>query len=206
MAVHPTSVNNSFLRHFIFWCVFLPFLSLILVPVFFPDQQIKKEEVSMVKDMGIDVEELNRHTNTTFKKMFVETKMVSATESFFAGKATMKVAEEGAKFSSHWIYGVWMMVYRAVWRLKALSVVFFIPVTCLAVPALVDGLAVRARKKYDWQTDNPAVFYSSTHVVTVAMGLFFCLPFLPVTLTTNLLAALLVMFSFAIWIAAANFQ
>jgi hypothetical protein len=206
MAVHPAAVSNSFLRHFIFWGLFLPLLSMILVLLVWPDQSIQKAEVAMVNDLGGDVVGLNHQTDRAFKRWFVDTKVVSATETFFAGKATLKAAKEGTKVSSQWIYGVWMMVYRAIWRLKALSTVFFVPVLCLAVPALVDGLAVRARKQYDWQSDNPAVFYSSTHAVTVAVGLFVCLPFLPVTLTANLLAGLLVLFTFAIWFAAANFQ
>ena len=131
MAVHPAAVSNSFLRHFIFWGLFLPLLSVILVPLVWPDQSIQKAEVAMVKDLGGDLVGLNHQTDTTFRRWFVDTKVVSATETFFAGNATLQAAEEGTKVSSQWIYGVWMMVYRAIWRLKALAMVFFAPVLCL---------------------------------------------------------------------------
>lgn len=206
MAVHPTSVNNSFLRHLVFWGLFLPLLSILLVPLFAPDQKIHGEEITMVSEMGVDVTSLNSHSRQTFTRFFVDTKLVSSTEKFFSGRVEGKPDSPRTAFSRKWINGVWQMVYRAVWRLRALSLIFFIPVICLALPAFIDGLSVRARKKYDFEADDPGIFYSSAHLATVALGLFVCLPFLPFALTANLLALMLVALVGAVWVASSNFQ
>lgn len=206
MAVHPTSVNNTFFRHLVFWILFIPLLTLIIVPVFEPEQPISLDEVQMVKDFGIPLDQVADKTRHTFEQLFVQTKIMPVTEDFFSGKNRMHYRDRNGEFSANWIRGVWMMMYRALWRMYAFSSVFFVPVVIFSIPAVIDGLALRARKNFRFTYDSPGKFYFSTHLLMLAIGLFVCIPFLPVLMTAHFLAVLLVSMTGAVWVSVANFR
>lgn len=202
MAVHPVSVSNSFGRHLILWCLFLPILSLVFIPLVLPDQPISPTEVAMVESMNIDISTLTESANNKFTSLFIETGIKPKTEAFFQGNGYA-----GAQgFAQNWINGVWMMVYKAMWRGYVLAQIFFLPLLVLAIAAAVDGSGVRARKKYKFETSNPVFFYSSTHLVVLMTGLFAFLPLAPISLSATALVALLVTLGAGVWFSAANFQ
>lgn len=202
MAVHPVAVKNTFGSHLILWCLFLPLLSLIFIPLLFPDQPISDTEVQMVANMNIDVNSLTDSANTRFTSLFIDSGFKPKSEAFFHGGSVN--AFQG--FGSRWINGVWMMIYKALWRGFVLARIFFLPLLVMAIAAAVDGSGVRARKKYKFETTNPVFFYSSTHLVVMMAGIFAFLPLAPISLSATALVALLVALAAGIWFSAANFQ
>lgn len=206
MAVHPSSVKNTFGRHFVFWVFFLPLLSIIFLPLISADQNIDEGEVQMVKAFNVDMDKLSERANGTFTRAFVATGAMGASEAFFAGKGTGQAGAGKNGMATKWIRGVWLMVYKTIWRWYALLWIFFVPMVALSIPAAVDGFTVRARKRYRFETSNPVFFYSSTHALTLVLGLFFFLPLAPMTLSAIVLFGMLVALAVAVWVAASNFQ
>jgi hypothetical protein len=201
MAIHPGGIKNTFGGHFVLWSLFLPLLTVIFLPMVLPEQSINEAEVRMVHALNIDVDKLTLSANDTFTSAFIISGMVPATEKFFSSGANI---QQG--FASKWIRGVWLMIYKAIWRLYVLLKVFFVPMLALCIPAAVDGFSVRARKRYRFESYNPIFFYSSMHTAVLIVGLFLFLPLAPVTLSTAILAALLGGLAIAVWITTANFQ
>jgi hypothetical protein len=202
MAVHPVAVKNSHGSHLILWCLFLPLMSLIFIPLFFPDQPISDAEVQMVANMNIDVNSLTDAANGKFTSLFIDSGLKAKSEAFFNGGT--HTAFQG--FGARWINGVWMMVYKALWRSYVLAKIFFIPLLVLAIAAAVDGTGVRARKKYKFETTNPVFFYSSMHLVVLMTGIFAFLPLAPISLSATALVGLLVALAAGVWFSAANLQ
>lgn len=205
MALHPASVKNTFGGHFVLWVLFLPVLSLIFIPLFVSNQNIAEAEIEMVSGMKIDAKAISESTSETFTTLFITTGIMPATENFFSG-SILGQASTKAQTSTKWIRGVWLLVYKAIWRLHVLASVFLVPMLALCIPSALDGFAVRARKKYRFESYNPIFFYSSMHSAVFIIGLFVFLPLAPITLSANILAALLGGLAFAVWIATANFQ
>lgn len=206
MAIHPVGIKNTFLSHFIFWVAFLPLLTIIFVPLFSPDQQINDSEINMVQTFGVNMEKVNSSANHAFSTVFIATGIMDATEGFVSTKLQQGSNTGKVGFAARWLRGVYLMIYKSIWRLYALLSMFFIPVIALCVPAAVDGLMIRARKNYRFETSNPVFFYSSTHAFTLVFGLFFFLPIAPITLSANMLAIMLGGLSIAVWVASSNFQ
>jgi hypothetical protein len=204
MAIHPTSVQNSHVRHFIFWVLFLPLLAVVFVPALLPEQQISDAEVAMVQKFGVDTQRLQEKANATFSSVAVSTGAMIVSENFFAPKTSGDVKQNA--FGAKWIRGVWLMVYKLIWRSYALVWIFFIPALALCIPAAIDGIAVRARKKYQFEMANPVFFYSSAHLFTLVLGLFFFLPVAPLSLSANVLVCMLLIMALAVWMTASNFQ
>lgn len=205
MAIHPTSVKNTFGRHLIFWILFLPVMALIFVPLIQPAATVAPAEIRIVRNFGVDTAVLEQKTNRVFSKLFLKTRIMQETESLFSG-LTGELRNDNSEFSESWIRGFWRVMYRALWRLYAFSLIFFLPLLCLSIPAAIDGLVVRARKQYRFEQNSPVSFYSSTHAIVMATGLFICLPFLPLDLTAIALVSMYVIFILAIWFTTANFQ
>ena len=205
MAIHPVSVQNTFGRHLIMWCLFLPLLSLIFIPMVMPEQTVSPAEVDMVAGFNIDVNSLTEAANARFTSMFVDTGMVPRSESFFAPSPGSPPAATQT-FGADWIHGLWLLVYKAVWRMYVLLRIFFLPLIVLSIAAAVDGFVVRARKKYRFETTNPVFFYSSTHLVVLMFGMFAFLPLAPITFSMLMLVGLLVAMATGVWWSSANFQ
>ena len=99
-----------------------------------------------------------------------------------------------------------MIIYRAVWRFYALWIVFFIPVVALCIPACIDGFAVRARKKYTFESNNRIYFYTSMQTLMLMLGLLCFLPLAPIPLTSSLLVAMILGMVFTVWTTTSNLQ
>lgn len=205
MAVHPASIKSSFGGHLALWVLFLPLLSVIFMPMLKSDQNISEEEVRMVQEFNIDVNSVTERANNVFSTTFVESGFLPATENFFSGSVQGEASSMSA-FAAKWIRGVWLQVYKAIWRVHVLFYIFFIPMLALCIPSAIDGFAVRARKRYRFESYNPIFFYSSMHTTVFIIGLFVFLPLAPITLSANILAALLGGLAIAVWITTANFQ
>lgn len=205
MAVHPASVKSSFAGHFAFWALFLPLLSIVALPLIEPDQEIKVAEVDMAHTLNVDVDKVTEATNRVYTSAFINTGVLPATEEFFSGSLAGIPAAHGA-LAGKWIRGVWLQIYKAVWRVHVLFYAFFVPLLVLCVAAAVDGFSVRARKRYRFENHNPIFFYSSMHIVVFILGMFVFLPLAPITLSVGVLAGMLACMALAVWIATSNFQ
>lgn len=201
MAIHPVAVKNTFGSHLVLWCLFLPLLALVAVPLLLPEQTVSQAEVDMVASFHVDVNGFTEAANARFSSLFVDTGLVPKSEQFFGSPEQKGM---GA-FAAEWIHGVWLMVYKAVWRFYVLKRIFFLPMLVLAIAAAVDGLGVRARKKYRFESTNPIFFYSSTHLVVLMLGMFTFLPLAPITFSVTLLVGLLLALAAGIWWSSANF-
>lgn len=205
MAIHPAGIKNTFASHLVFWALFLPLMTLIFIPLFKPEQNIDPAEVRMLQGLNVDVSQLTERANATFSSAFIVSGIMPATEDFFI-KEPVQGRVTSPSTTVKWIRGVWLMTYKFIWRVHALWQIFLLPLVALSIPAIIDGIAVRSKKKFSFDRSNPIFFYASTHLVTLVIGLFVFLPLSPMTLTTNLMVAMLVGLTFAIWVASANFQ
>jgi hypothetical protein len=212
MAINPGSINNTFVRHTVFWTLFLPLISIIFLPVLFSNQDIDPKEQEMVQRLGVNIEKVTNRTNHIYTTAFINTGILPRTEDFFSGdiigskKYNIPIAAASSKFSSSWIRGVWTLIYKGLWRLNMLISIFFIPMLLLCIPAAIDGSAIRAKKRYDFGSNNPVFFYSSLHIAVLVFGLFIYLPLMPVTLTSGILGVFLAALAIAIWVASSNLQ
>lgn len=197
--------KSSFGSHFIFWAFFLPLMSIVVLPLLEPDQNIKQAEVEMAVSLNVDVQKVTEATNARYSSAFIETGVLPSTEDFFSGSIMGSPAKQG-DMAGRWIRGVWLQIYKAMWRVHVLYAAFFLPLLILCVVAAIDGFAVRARKRYRFENYNPIFFYSSMHTVVFIIGLFVFLPLAPITLSVGILAGMLACMTIAVWIATANFQ
>lgn len=211
MAMHPGAIKNTFLSHFVMWGLFLPLLTIIFLPMFISDLNMDQQEIDMVANSGVNVEKINTTTNALYSAAFIRTGILPATEKFFTGdiglaSSTHQGSAEVTKFAGTWIRGVWVLIYKGMWRLNMLFSLFLLPLIVLCVPAVIDGVAARSKKKFSLENYNPVYFYSSMHVSVLMIGLFIYLPLLPLALTYNMLAFFLLALAFSMWITASNFQ
>lgn len=204
-------VKNQFVRHSLFWFWVLPFAMVLLIPAFFSreDMRVPREEVMMISLLGEDVEKITRRADDVFDTLFVHTGLKKMSSSLFTSSVKddeprffRNLAAENNKYNEN----VWNMVYRAIWRLSGLWPVFTSLMFGVALPALIDGLVVRAKKLDVFEAHNPVFFWSAGHSLVMIFGLFVILPLLPYTITINLLYGAIVTISFALWITASNFQ
>lgn len=160
----------------------------------------------MVRDLGVDIDDLTAETNKTFSDMFISNGMMSNTEQFFSAGENARFHTFESGWAAKWIRGVWLMIYKAIWRMKALWLIFFLPAVALCIPAAFDGIMARAKKKYEFGSFNPVAFYSSTHLISFIIGMFVFLPLTPIALSTVILTLMLLGIAAAVWVAASNLQ
>lgn len=209
MAIHPASIKNTFLRHFAFWCLFLPFLSLIFMPLFKVDMNIDPAEIKMIIDAGVDVDEVSATVNRWFSNAFIKTGIMPGVEDLLASKDNKHrdgFVGVASNYAGQWARGTFMLIYRVMWRVNALFSVYVAALIGICVPALVDGIVVRARKRYQFENYNPVFFYFSYHAAVLVVGLLIYLPLVPIPLTPPILAGFLACLGVAMWYAAANMQ
>lgn len=213
MALHPTVIKNTFLSHLVFWVVFLPFLSYLLLPLVMDTQNIDPREMTFVSNYVPDMHRVNEKSAHIFSALFVDTGAMSVTEDFFSGaRAPTKhnydssFGNMSAAWAATWIHGVWSMIYKSIWRFNALMSIALFPTLALAAAAIVDGFSTRAKKQYNFERSNQVFFYTSTHTAVLIIGMFVFLPIVPIALTAEVIAGFMFMLTVALWFATSNFQ
>ena len=202
-------VKNQFAAHGIFWMLTLPLVAIVGLPAVMSasDFIVTPHEVRFFsKVLGRDTVSIEHLADAWYKFLFDDTHIASTLRDFFSpGKGA---ASRGAfaSIGQNYNNGLWLMVYRGLYRISALWPVALAVMLALGVPCLIDGLAVRARKSYNFQFHNPVFFWSAGHLLILVIGLGIFLPFLPIPLTIPVLAGFFAVFCGAIWITAANFQ
>lgn len=204
-------VKNQFANHAIFWWVGLPLIAMFVLPLLIPPESfvITAEEVEFFKNMGIETSSATNSANDWFKTLFVDTKVRELFQSTFINSnmpMSSELQKSSRSFTSNWNDGFWNMFFRAIWRLHALWPVYLGGCISFVIPAFIDGLTVRAKKKYNFQVHNPVFFYASTHFAVLVLGLAVFLPFLPITLNALHIGGFFCVLALSMWIVASNFQ
>jgi hypothetical protein len=203
-------VKNQFLRHAIFWVLFLPFALTLGMPAFLDSDSfvLHPGEISFFFDMGVNTLAVTERANAIFHKLFVETGIQEVSKGLFVheNKFDTKIIELAGRTTATWHYSLWNMVYRALWRLLALLPLYLSGIVSFVIPAFVDGLVVRAKKKYNFLSHNPMFFNVSTHFAVLLVGLSVFLPFMPIALGAWPLGAFFFVLAGSLWIVSANFQ
>jgi hypothetical protein len=205
-------VKNQFAAHGIFWLLSLPFVALLSLPALMSASSfvVSPQEVSFFSHVLMrDVKAIEHLADSWFKLLFEDTHITTMVRDFFNPAKTSGITPLASKTISlgqNYNNGVWLMAYRGLYRIAGLWPVVLAVFLSLGVPCLFDGLAVRARKAYNFQFHNPVFFWSAGHLLILIMGLGVFLPFMPIALSSTILASFFGLFCGAIWITAANFQ
>ncbi len=207
-------VKNQFANHLIFWSLVLPFVAVLVLPAFMASNNfaISEPEIAFFKNvLNQDTEQITATCDSVFNSAFVETKIATAFRDFFAPRAARNGPESGlmslsSNFSRNYNNSLWLMVYRGIWRITGLWPIVLSLFLAIGLPCLVDGLAVRARKSYNFQFHNPVFFWSASHSVIIVIGLGIFLPFLPYALSPVVMVCFFVAFCACLWVTASNFQ
>lgn len=204
-------VKNQFARHGMFWFLVLPFFLFLFVPAMVPREEMRvpREEVKMLYLLGQDAAKITAQADEIYQDLFVSTGVVGWSKKLF----TSDVKEDDPKFfrnlaksTLHYQENVWNMVYRAIWRLVGLWPTFMVLMLSVALPSLIDGLVVRAKKVDVFESHNPVFFWSAGHSLVMVVGVFVLLPLLPYPISINILYGSIGAIAITLWITASNFQ
>jgi hypothetical protein len=210
-------VKNQFGNHLIFWVLALPFVFLLLMPMFMSPSAfvVHAEEVIFFSDLGADTVAATETANSWFQSWFVDSGIKRFFHATFVNanldlgrglEYGTRAPTVARKASSLWNDGFWNILFRAAWRFSVLWPVLLSGIIAFGLPSFIDGLAVRAKKKYNYEVHNPLFFYASAHLVVLILGSAITLLFLPWALEGLYIAAFFVLLASALWFAAANFQ
>ena len=207
MAVHPAGIQNPFLRHAVWWMLFLPMIALLFTPFFAHLHDVEVEEVQMVASLHPHIGEVHQAANDTFTRLFIVSGWMAGTERFFTPSAQGPVTKMPVlRFAQRWMNGFWRILYKGIWRWYALSQIVLKTAVFICIPAAVDGFMVRSRKQFRFQNYKPLYFESAIHVFILVFGLCCFLPLAPFALSRTVICALLAGLLGASWLAASNFQ
>lgn len=203
-------VNNQFAKHAVFWIFALPLVAILGLPALLPASSfgLSRDEVDFFRTvLGRDVPAITVTTDAIFNTLFIKTKIAGYVRDFLIGfKSETGLAKAAGAVSRNYNDALWLMLYRGLWRICGLWPVVLSVIVALGMPCMVDGLAVRARKAYNFQFHNPVFFWSASHSLVMIAGLGVFLPFLPYSLSAVLLGAFTVLMCGALWVTASNFQ
>lgn len=202
-------VKNQFVSHGLFWIWVLPFAIFLLAPAFInrEEMQIPPAEIALIKELGQDVKSVNEKANHIFNAVFSDAAKISKrflTSSVNSDDplAIRRTAAGTIKYHDN----LWHMIYRAVWRLAGLWPTFLALALAVALPALVDGLVIRAKKVDVFKSHNPVFFWGAGHALVMVVGVFILLPLLPYTISMPVLYGTVGAIAMALWVTAANLR
>jgi hypothetical protein len=204
-------VKNQFAKHVIFWVLTLPILAILLLPVFIPPHEfsVDKKEIAFFQNtLDVDVTAVTRRSEAAFQSLFVDTGIFQSIKSILVSDARGFMRADGgmASFSNTYHTALWLLLYRAIWRITAIWPAALAIVLAMGIPSLLDGLVVRARKSYTFEFHNPVYFWTASHSLIIVFGIAAILPLLPMAMTPMVIAAFTLLLCTSLWITAANFQ
>lgn len=201
--------KSEFNRHILFWWLIAPLLTLLILPAFMQPESfaIASEEVRYLTHWGSRVHPVTERADALFNSLFVDSGWVRGSLDLAQPRTRDLPAATGLfRWLHGWIAGFWMLLYRVIWRVYALLPIYLAAILGYALPAFVDGLTTRLKKRYDFGQHNPIFFYSSMHFVLLAVGLALFVPITPLTLTPWILGGYFLLTAAAVWIMASNLQ
>lgn len=204
--------KSSFLNHFLLWVLTATAFSLIFLPYLMPADSfsVSKEEIEFFNDLGRDTKAVTKSANSIYSAIFDGTGAGVAIDNIFHKTDRAEVTRSGivvaVDWARKWMDNFTRMIFRGIWRLIALWPIYLAGMLTFCIPAFVDGLVARAKKKYDFLQSNPVFFYGASHFVAFAFGASIFVPIAPLPLSGVLIAALIAFVALAMRVAAANFQ
>lgn len=202
--------TNPFVKQVYFWWIIAPVLSVIIFPALgsVDSLKIKPEEIQLANRCNDDIDDVNQSATNHFDSWFVKTgwvahsiqENVNAENSVATGYAWL------GRTMHTWYGRFWLYAYRVIWRWTAFWPLYIAGVLGIATPCLVDGLVIRAKKRYEFGQYNPMAFNVSGTLFSLAVGWLLYVPLLPLPLTENLMACFFLGLGAVAWISTANFQ
>jgi hypothetical protein len=207
-------IKNQFARNILFWVFTLPLVYILVAPGFIQVAtfQVQSDEMQMLKTLGRDTDDITRKANATFQRFFVDTGIFDTSKSLMGDPNTKHdalsktAASNFGSIYSRYLNGLWMLVYRAIWRILGLWPVLSVLLLSMVLPSIIDGLAVRGRKLDQFKPHNPVIFWASAHSAISVAGIFVVLPLMPVSISLWMLYACVGLIALSLWNTAANLQ
>ncbi len=205
-------IKNPYARHALLWTWLMPLVAIIVLPAFLPASsfRVDPEELRMFSDtLGQDIAGVTRQADAIFTAMFVRTGVYEAVTEFFhtvGAPLQQGTAKASRDFNTGYAQCLFLMLYRAIWRLCGILSITAGIVVGIGLPTLLDGLMIRARKAYNFEMHNPVYFWTAGHTVVMLIGATLFLPLLPLQLSLPILFGTLGLLFAVVWVTAANFQ
>lgn len=196
------AAKSSFVSHLWLWWIAL-LGAIILMPWLMSPQslQVSPVEISTAQGLGDNTSDITQSANAVFESWCIRTGMVGVTRKIAERSMSVVIVNP----QRYWV-GLWSLVYRAIWRVKAFAWAYIAGFFALVVPSMFDGVMTRMRKKYTFGYQNPAYFHGATHISIFFIGLTFFIPFAPFALTESTLIASIICIAVALWVASSNTQ
>ena len=202
--------TNPFIRQVYFWWLIAPILTSIILPAVMPagSFKVQSEEQAFLVECGRDVGAVTQTATSVFTSWFINTGFVDDTMD--PSRHAMNSQRTGYAWMGGifhgWFQRFWLFVYRIVWRWVAFWELYVVCILGIAGPCLVDGLIVRAKKRYRFGQYNPLAFNVSGTLFALAVGWMFYVPMLPLPLTALFMGGFFCVFALFAWFTSANFQ
>ncbi|MFP3637945.1 DUF4400 domain-containing protein [Paraburkholderia sp. SIMBA_054] len=202
--------TNPFVKQIYFWWLIAPILSALLFPAFCSIESLKVQppEVELVEQCDRDVAQINERASGHFNSWFVETGILRQTLS-----SSLRAEDTGwsgyswmGGMTHKWFSKFWLFTYRLIWRWTAFWPLYLAGVFGIAAPCMVDGLVIRAKKRYEFGSYNPLAFNVWGTLFSLSIGWMIYVPMLPVPLTGVLMSGFFCLLGGFAWITTANFQ
>lgn len=200
--------KSTFLNHLAFIMVTITAFALIFLSAIMSSDSfdVTNPEMKFLTNMGRDTEQVTRLATSAYNVAFESTPANVAIDYVFhkndrfenEGAGILAGVDWARKYADNFT----CMIYRGIWRLIALWPIYLTGIITFCIPAMIDGLVLRAKRKYDFLQSNPAFFYGAMHFVSLTIGLVFLIP---IVIDTTMIAGLLLLVASSFWAVAANF-
>jgi hypothetical protein len=202
--------TNPFVRQVYFWWLIAPVLTALLVPAFCSDEtlEIQPAEIELVEQCNRDVVAINESASNHFLSWFVATGIVksSVSGSVHAEETGWTGYSRMGSLAHTWFTKFWKFVYRLIWRWTAFWPLYIAGVGGIALPCLIDGLVIRAKKRYEFGQYNPLAFNVAGTLFSLAVGWMVFVPMVPFALTAVFMMGFFLVLGLVGWFATSNFQ
>ncbi|WP_321935248.1 DUF4400 domain-containing protein [Paraburkholderia sp. J8-2] len=202
--------DNPFISKIYFWWIIAPVISFVLFPLLLQDStfRIAPDEIEFVRDCGRNVESVTASATAAFRSAFVETQVVAMTvgqyeraeDSDYRGYARI------GTYMHAYMTRMWLMVFRAMWRLDALWPLCLVGFFGIFLPFLTDGLVVRAKRRSEFGLYNPISFNISGTGSAIFIGWLFYLPLVPWPLSSLMLFGFFMGLGLMTYLTVGSFQ
>lgn len=186
--------------------------AMVFLPWYMPAESfdVSIDEIEFFTNLGRDVDGVSKTANAAYKLIFNDTGVAQVIDHFYHNNDKAENTRAGivkaVDWARKWMDNFTRMVYRGMWRLIALWPIYMAGLATFCVPAMIDGLVTRAKKRYDFLQSNPIFFYGAAHAIAFAFGLGFFIPFIPLPIDTLMIAGFTTVVALSLRVAAANFQ
>jgi len=195
------------------WLAILLLNEIALVSLFLPgptlEQLHARERQLLSAQMGEEAPELlGNWADQWFKRAFVDTGLVEASERFFQRKENPRDPFDDRGFGK-WMHKrvevMWLAVRYGLYRWGLLLI--WLPLLLAAIaPVTLDALCRRDIRKYRFSYSSPLVHHNATRLLWVTIMLVVFLPLLPLAVPPLAIPGGLSMGLMGWWVYLANLQ